>query len=291
MRSLIGCFLGALFALAAVMLSAFMADNFDVLYLDWAMLGLGLGFLFWVFHYGNRRAPRALVRALFLPDHEYRSASVENFPWLDREFYDANRNILAAGGYRFLGDMEDATVNRGFTNPRTFQRYMASEDGTVVIQFLHIRLRWRQRMFMRGSSPYIIGFTVEAEDGRLFQTVHAEHLPELLAPPPEFFRLLFSAPFSAAAACIAFQERYARFRLEHPDFRPRAIRTPEELIASLRRHDALVARHRRQIGSITPEEAIRLGASPKIAAHIVKQRRKLDAEVLAELAAEEASVP
>jgi hypothetical protein len=74
-----------------------------------------------------------LLKKTFSEQHTMHRADIKNFADRDLRFYDRLRNECASAQFRFLGDVEDATLNETHSSMRTFIRILLSENGDTAV--------------------------------------------------------------------------------------------------------------------------------------------------------------
>jgi hypothetical protein len=73
--------------------------------------------------------------------HEFRTVSLEDFPHLDRAFYETCRAWFESQGFTFAGDLQDVTVTKVFDKvPPSVLRFFLGDEGTVVGCVFHTPL-------------------------------------------------------------------------------------------------------------------------------------------------------
>lgn len=232
----------------------------------------------------NRDAARKIkdnLEATYAPQHEYASVEPEQFPWVDRAFYERTASELEGLGFRRLADMENLTLSRANPQLRTFIRIMTSKDGDVSAGIYDIKIRgWMKGLQWIGLVPKklsTVDLETEFEDGR-FLITHNSPQASVMKAPPQFEVDVHPCGTSADRLLEAHLVRLRKRLAAEPGARPCVIRTLDDALASQKRQEAIKHAHRKGIGWVTREEMDRLAmpGAKGVARDIHAEIRKLD---------------
>ncbi|MDB5293522.1 MAG: hypothetical protein JWL69_4763, partial [Phycisphaerales bacterium] len=102
-------------------------------------------------------------KAMYGEIHEYREATDADFTPLDRGRYESATQELADLGFRQLGDLVDATIEK-LTGVRLVIRTFASHDGTTLAGIYHLKTATPNRG-AGGAVPFYCDLETEFSDG------------------------------------------------------------------------------------------------------------------------------
>ncbi|MGD0140546.1 MAG: hypothetical protein ABSD28_16890 [Tepidisphaeraceae bacterium] len=208
--------------------------------------------------------------------HEYRAATLNEFPELDRGFYDRLRDWFESRGYSYLGDCENVTLSSVYPDKRTVIRRMVGELGTVCVDLHHIRIV--RKNFRRDHK------TVDLEtgfiDGTFVLTSNALDSARL-SPVPTIDHLKMPRDIEPELLLLAHRDRIAQRLSEKSDIAAIRVQTMEEAYEFQHRLHAIAAKFRREEGYITREdiEQIKGRALTRTEEGIVSELEKLKATI------------
>jgi len=135
-----------------------------------------------------RRAARninAMVEKSFADGHRLIPAEPAQFPWLSSTFYDETQRDLESEGFRFLANVEDATLSETHPDKRTYVRLFTLPDGSVRAAAWEVVLGGPQGR--PGTTIRTVELLTELTDGGCVSTTTVPQ-QRLLDPGPWTFR-------------------------------------------------------------------------------------------------------
>jgi hypothetical protein len=222
------------------------------------------GALFVLNRWQIKRATKKIgqhAKILAIPQFEFAEVSPDDFPWLERGFYDEMKIWFEKLGFRCFGDFENLTVSRNFPHARTFTRSFVSPDGTISAGCYHFRCRGWMRILLAltrmKSSQHVCDFGTEFH-GQIFLCTSNASGPQLLNSVPLIITQYLPADTPWHELLRKHQEELHRL-IESRGLEPVIIRTIEDDVASSNRMQAVKAEFRRSAGYISADEIRRLG--------------------------------
>jgi hypothetical protein len=192
----------------------------------------------------------ARLQVVYGPEpHEYRAATLDEFPQLDRTFYDRMQIWFESCGFRYLGDCDNVTLSRVYPEKRTLIRRMVGKDDTVCVAIYHIRTTGRR--FFRVHR--IIDLETEFSDATFMRTSNVADAARL-SPVPGIDHLNLASDIEPRLLLLAHMDRMSQKHSSIPSTTTTAVRTIEEAYAFQQRMHAIAAKARREAGYITREE-------------------------------------
>lgn len=199
------------------------------------------------------------LRKVYAPRHDYREVRPEDFPLLDRSWYDRMAQDLRTRGFRFQVDLEDLTVSSAFPETRTFIRVMTAEDDTLAAGFYQAKVTGPTLKMIQArgmDSLRVLDLQTEFEDGRFVSTTNAE-MSGSIQVPAEIIREVHPAEATADELLRRHRARVEMFRQGNPGVEAVPLTGTTALIASANRQNALRAAHREAQGEFVTREEIR----------------------------------
>jgi hypothetical protein len=194
-------------------------------------------------------------KAMYGEIHEYREATDADFTPLDRGRYESATQELAGLGFRHLGDLVDATIEK-LTGVRPVIRTFASHDGTTLAGIYHLKTAMLNRG-AGGAVPFYCDLETEFSDGTFLSTSNSEG-SDLTTPPPGLHKL--RRPIGTPISEMLKDHEAEKQKLL-------AAKEGESCVASLTLADAIELQKRqqaaknafrKQIGYVDPEEVRRI---------------------------------
>ncbi len=201
----------------------------------------------------------------YVPDHHYEVVRLDDYPHVDRKFYEETQRELEGMGFRFLADIEDKTLAAvpGNTLKPTPIRVMLSGDGITMAGIYHPRLKsWWVAMLLfiiRKPLSRTIDFETEFSDATFVCTTNASSGFEISLPPE--IDTLYAPPKSTVTYLLEKHHSRLSHKLDQPGIAPVRHSTLDDTTASQARMDTLKSIHRKQVGGITKEEIRKLSLS------------------------------
>ena len=214
-------------------------------------------------------------------DLKLRKVDFIEFPYLDKDVYDANTRELEALGFRHIGDME-AVALRQVSNFMPILVRGMMKDETISVELYQMKTKgfmgFLAKLLSGLRNPHIVSFEVEGMDGRRFMAIRT---PPHLKPyePPETTVECIPATCPILQSYEAFEKMYREFLRNNPDFVPRRFRSFEDILDSAKRQQAARAAFRREVGMLTRDELLIAGMRPEaIDAHLASFYKYLEKE-------------
>ena len=202
----------------------------------------------------------ARLQKYYVPKHEYRAASPDEFPRLDIGFYDHIASILEGEGFSTIGDFEDLTASNAYPEHRRFYRTLFGDDGTIVALITHSRgsdifdyMVWA-KWLQSGRSGKSIHLETEFSDGLTIFTSNGAD-PRLTGPSLLEGRFI-SPGLSIVEVLAIHRARIAEYRESHPLTTPLAISTANDLEQHRHRVTELTSAHRKSLGGVYTREEL-----------------------------------
>ena len=222
------------------------------------------------------------LQSVYQPTHQYVAADPKAFRHLDLRWYDRTASAFEALGFRRFGDIEDKTItNSPNTVLRpTFMRALVSRDGTVVMALYDPRIKGLGLRLMlwalRKLPTKVVDCETECSDGSFVATSNAPAAARAIALPPQINVTWLPTNTEARAVYTTHTARLAEHLKSRPGVNPLVVRTPDEMMRSQDRQNALKAAFRGEIPGLTTEEleALSLLGTQQVPA----VRAELDAE-------------
>ena len=194
-------------------------------------------------------------KQLFAEVQEMRLANEEDFAALDRDWYETATAEVQALGFRHLGDLVNATVERA-VGMTIVLRTFVSPDGTTSCALYHVPMS-KLPARLQGQKLYTIDFESEFSDGSFALTSNTQEAEQATSPPQiHRTRLPLATPIAELAA--AHEKEKATVLAEKPGVNCLTISTLEEGMESQRRQHVIKAAFRKGIGYLDPEEVRRI---------------------------------
>jgi len=173
--------------------------------------------------------------------HQYRMASIDEFPQLDREFYEACRARFEAHGYRFAGDLENVTLSQAFPNMRSILRICLSADGTVISCCFHAQIPARPG---QAAARDIRRIELETEftDGTYITTNNGQDTP--VAKFPNILVNALPATFPLEQLLLVHQQAVAQKLATVPGVRAVSCADIDAVIQVQHRLQSLKSHHK-----------------------------------------------
>jgi hypothetical protein len=221
---------------------------------------------------------KKLNEQIYVPRHEYRPVDARLFRHLDLHFYDTVRNAFVAQGCTPLGDVEDVTLKGTANDPRTFIRFLVSEDHTICIGLYQPKPKFLMRFLLwifRIKLGKIIDCETELSNGGYIVTSNATEAAKLTSPPG-FDVKFFPTDTDHNTIFQAHLQRLTDLLNSNPSTRATTMRTSEEALEMQHRMQTAKAAYRKGIGYVTEEELRKLGANPQTAKELKQAMNRSD---------------
>lgn len=243
------------------------------------LLFLGLWYL--LHRYQMKRGAKNIIKtqkAIYSTQHEYRRITPEEFPFLDRQFYDDVRKWLEQDGFDTLGDYENVTLTAAMPKMRSFLRSFSGDRGNIIAACYHFRNRGFSRFLLRlfkiPSSAKVVEFETEFTDGSFLLTGNSLEM-DRTGPVPGLKRvqLPMASPWPDI---LAAHRRQLQIDMGlNPDLKPRPLRTVEDVIAAQHRQQEIKNRHKKSIGYMDTNE-LRHIAGDRLANTVESTMKEVD---------------
>jgi len=184
--------------------------------------------------------------------HELREVRLEEFPKLDRNWYEAVTSQLETEHFRCVGDLLDVTLARTFPNLESIVRTFIGDEDRVRVGVLQLRPKGLPRVLqlLRLLPRRIVAVECcsELRDGSFILTNNAQGLDHMALPEQmRAVRLPSSIPPLEVV-------RRHRARLSGLSEELVLFRDVHALIQSWQRSNVLLSLHREGIGALTRPE-------------------------------------
>lgn len=198
------------------------------------------------------------LESVYIPEHKFVIANVENFRHLDLAYYDKVQRYLEEQGFIFICNIEDLTLTEASGNVfyPVFLRVLVSKDGKIAAAIYHPKIKslWRRVMlFVLGKKlGRIVDFESEFIDGSFICTCNA-----MSADVWTFPKLISSEFLHRDTKVSDLLSRHKtkineRANLDGVSFR--LVRNYDDIISMQNRMNALKSAYRGEIGGITKQE-------------------------------------
>jgi len=221
------------------------------------------------------------IEAHYQTTHRYVPATPADFPHLDLAWYDRVAAEFEGLGFQRFGDIEDKTITdvpHTVLRP-TFIRALVSRDGTVVGALFDPRLKgiWLRLLLwvFRKLPGKVVEFETECSDGSFVGTSNGI-AASVIALPPAINVAWMPMTTPAATVYAEHSSRLAAHLAARPGVTPLVMRTPEDMMRSQHRQNALKAAFRGEIAGLTTEELKALSLFGD--GHVPRVRVALDEE-------------
>jgi hypothetical protein len=200
----------------------------------------------------------AQAGVIYGPDpHEYRDAIIDEFPQLDRDFYDGMRGWFECRGFRYLGDCENLTLSRVFPTMRTLIRRMVGADGTICVALHDLRTIRKEIVRHRKT----IDLETELSDGT-FVVTNNSGLSGMFSAVPSIADLLLPLDTEPELLLRTHTDRIAEILNVRPGIAETRVGMMEEAFRFQHRLHALKATLRRAFGYPTREDFEKMKGRP-----------------------------
>lgn len=190
--------------------------------------------------------------------HEYQEVDAAAYRHLDQRWYLAVQRRLEALGFNHLADMEDRALRGVPADPRTFLRLLVRSDGLVTAASYHPKPRLVVRLLALLSRVRVrkaVELETEFDDGTFICSTDAVMADELDRPPEIQLEIARDRP-SIEALYARHVERVERYRAESRRV-PLAVHSFFDALQAQNRQNALLSKHREQVGLVTLDEITR----------------------------------
>lgn len=208
-----------------------------------------------------RRAARRIdagMRATYSGAHVYRNASLDEFPHLDRAFYEGRTAELQALGFAPLGEVENTTISAAGPGLPTVIRILRGDDGATVAAMYNLKVR-------RKGSPEIsvsaVDLVTTFAEGTFISTSTAQGAAGLDLPP-EIDTEFMGADTPVPLLLRRHAERLAAHAERRPEASPLRVASLEEVLRNQERMDEIKASFRKSRATmVTTDELMRIGGA------------------------------
>jgi hypothetical protein len=180
--------------------------------------------------------------------HQYRVVTLDDFPHLDRSFYDMCRTWFESQGFRFAGDLEDATLTRLFPKTRSVQRFCLNEDGSIMGCCFHAIFPPRRGQTASRTARRIV-LDTEFSDGTYVSTNNGQR-DGVATYPTQYPGILNQAlPVNTPPEQLiaAHRESVGRKLASSPGISATRCRDIEDIIQIQHRAQAIKSQHKQSI--------------------------------------------
>ena len=186
-----------------------------------------------------------------LTKHEYATVDGKTFKHLDQSFYQQGQSVLEARNFRFLGDVENVTLQKTNKGPRTFLRLFVHAGTNTMAALYHFRPPWAVRV-LGAKDAKVIDLETWFADGTFVCTGNAEMAGKLQSPP-EIDTVQMVASTSWAQVIEAHEKRINRHLERHPGVMPVAVNNLADVLRAQEEMQRIKGQHRQATG-LTKDE-------------------------------------
>ncbi|GEM_PF-6142296 len=180
-----------------------------------------------------------VMQRVYAPVHDYQFVSLDEFPHLNRRFYEGTGELLKTFGFLPIGDLH---AKGGSPDWQSVGRYLSGDHGTIVANIYEVRPAGAARLKLARSNlqnSQTVSFFTELTDGVILVTTNSRSafaFPKPLSVMVFQYRGLPPAPelLSKHRECLAW------IIAQKPGVTAVVIQTGEQLIASLNRYQLLL---------------------------------------------------
>jgi len=187
-------------------------------------------------------------KQLFGAPQEHAAANLDDFPDLDRSFYEGAQSALESQDFAFIEDVENTTLSRALPALRTFVRTMVGDGDTIVARIFQLLPSGRA-----GRDIRTIELTTEFTDFTFLVTTNAA-----LALDAPDIRGITIARFSPETSAVDLLGKHraalAALRAKNPSLQPVRCSTLDAVLTSTRHAHAVRAVHRKRNGYVTLDD-------------------------------------
>jgi hypothetical protein len=186
--------------------------------------------------------------------HEYRIVSLDEFPSLDREFYNRTFEWFTTHGFKYLGDRQNLTLAEIYKHTSVLRTFI-SDDGTIVGTAYHLQRAKKTILHQtRIDVPQefrIVEFETEFSDGTFLGTANTLKSARV-APIPGFDALRLMAETTPEDLLAAHRRRLTTVIAAGRS--ATVSRTMDDVIALQRRMHSFKSRHKANVGFVGPAD-------------------------------------
>jgi hypothetical protein len=225
--------------------------------LGWLTLGLGL---LWAIKRwqspgrGAQKIQSSLQRAM-QPRQEYVEVKLDDFPHLDRPFYESFTREAESLGFAFIGDLENRTASSLRQAQPTVLRQHSDQEGIAIGAYNFQGIGWLMRLLVPAMKNLrVIDIETELSDGAFVVTTNAWHSRHL-ARPPAIEIACHPTDTGLRALLGDHRKRLSGALALRPGMTARKVRSLDDAIAmNHRMNDVRAAFHANRNHQLTREE-------------------------------------
>ncbi len=252
----------------------------------WWETGLGFGLLTLIFfglsYYmisvmAKQNARR--MKLLYSSPYEIADASLEDYPWLDADFYRTTSKELESLEFHHLGDWEETHLTKAWPNMQTMLRYYVNAENDIRCYFANIKMKRARDFVESGVNARMIEFVTEFSDGLILATNNAHGVNPVEEVEGSIIQQF--PPLTPIETLLDKHEEKIDDICNERNVDVVLIRDKEDFLASARRGHAIYCKDRQKKGFFTDEEYRRIIASAGVSGdlaqkHLQAYRRQAD---------------
>jgi hypothetical protein len=196
------------------------------------------------------------IEVAFQEIHEYRNATLSEFPRLDHDFYRAVSEQFVGLGFIHLGDLEDLTLSRQNKSFATCIRTFAGDDGAIQGSLFHVKLggflRILQIIRVIPNNLKSIDLESEFNNGHFIVTSNSKSGFELSSPPQIDTEYSPGTPLNILLE--HHRQRVGDYMSQNKLVAPVVVKTLKDSNQSQARMNVLKSVYRKSIGILSAEE-------------------------------------
>ncbi len=209
------------------------------------------------------RTARTMLKSVreMVPGHfRTRPATPLTHPRLQWDAYEEAAKQLRENGFRSLGDLEPVSypVSPSLSHPNAM-RFFLSQDGTVVVAFYKMALRWTPfgilGRLLGGAKPNY-DFITEFSDGSVVETTTAQ-LAGMWSQPPFAYREFVPASAGVAGMLARHRQAVAASAAGRAEASVVRFTSLQDVLTASDAHERRKREWRRSVGWATREELAR----------------------------------
>ena len=202
--------------------------------------------------------------------------ALDDYPQLDKTFYEEKTAELQSHGFRWLADWENQPQSKAFPELTTVCRCLVHADGTIAVGVGQLRFIRQKNDFEKTFDVRIIEFSTEFSDGLILNTADSQGIHPIESV--EGIVLQQFPPGTATDRLLQHHRTKLEELLADGSRTVRCISDKHDLFAASYRAHEIFCQDRRQKGLLTDAEIERMtaqaGAGKNLTSSYLKAFRK-----------------
>ncbi len=196
------------------------------------------------------------MKILFTNPYEVAEAFLEDYPWLDADFYRTTSKGLESFGFHHLGDWEELHATRALPNMQTMQRAYINAENDIQGLFANIRMKKPRDFVESGFNARMVEFVTEFSNGLILATDNTKGLNAFHEIEGSIIQHF--PPSTSIETLLDAHENKIDEICSKQNLEVVLIFSKEDFQASARRGHAIYCKDRQKKGFITDEECRRI---------------------------------